>query len=132
MSQARFTKSKRLTVHLNKIVHDVIHGLQTTARGQNQPAKPFFGPRRRFVNIEKILYLRKTSWFGGLQHIPKQSQYVRCPALGLLCNSLCGPRPRTTKFGNPWSNLMKQIIFCMNDTACYLMYMLSIPLGPVP
>jgi len=26
-----------------------------------------------------------------MQHIPKQTQYVRCPALELMCNSLCGP-----------------------------------------
>jgi len=26
-----------------------------------------------------------------MQHIPKQSHYVRCPALKLLCTNLCGP-----------------------------------------
>jgi len=30
----------------------------------------------------------------------KQSYYVRCPALELLCNSLHGPC--TKKFGDPW------------------------------
>jgi len=25
---------------------------------------------------------------------PKQLHYVRCPVLGLLCNSLCGPRTK--------------------------------------
>jgi len=29
-------------------------------------------------------------------HIPKQSHYLRRPALDMLCNSLCGPR--TKKF----------------------------------
>jgi len=29
-----------------------------------------------------------------MQHIPKQSHYVRCPALELLCNGLCGPLPK--------------------------------------
>jgi len=32
--------------------------------------------------------------------VPKQSHYVRFPALELLHNSLCGPR--TKKFGDPW------------------------------
>jgi len=31
--------------------------------------------------------------------IRKQSYYVRCPALELLWNSLCGPRAK--KFGDP-------------------------------
>jgi len=35
----------------------------------------------------EVLYLRQSCWFGRMQHIPKQSQYVRCPALELLCNS---------------------------------------------
>jgi len=26
-----------------------------------------------------------------VQHVPKQSHHVRCPALELLRNSLCGP-----------------------------------------
>jgi len=30
-----------------------------------------------------------------MQHIPKQSHYVRCPSLELLCNSLCGPLARS-------------------------------------
>ena len=34
-----------------------------------------------------------------MQHIPKQSHYVRCPALELLCDGLCGPVAK--KFGNP-------------------------------
>jgi len=34
-----------------------------------------------------------------MQHIPKQSHYVRCPTLKLLCNSLCGSLPK--KFGDP-------------------------------
>jgi len=34
-----------------------------------------------------------------MSHIPKQSHYVRCPTLELLCNSLCGPQ--TKKFGDP-------------------------------
>jgi len=42
----------------------------------------------------EVLYLRQSCWFGRMQHIPKQSQYVRCPALELLCNSLSGRRPK--------------------------------------
>jgi len=36
-----------------------------------------------------------------MYHIPKQSKYVRCPALELLCDSLCGPL--TKMFGDPGS-----------------------------
>jgi len=32
--------------------------------------------------------------------MPKQSHYVRCQALELLCNSLCCSR--TKKFEDPW------------------------------
>ena len=42
----------------------------------------------------------KFIWFGRMQHIPKHYHYVRCPALELLCNSLCGPL--TKSFGDPW------------------------------
>ena len=34
-----------------------------------------------------------------MQHIPKQSHYVRCPVLELLCTSLCGLLAK--KFGDP-------------------------------
>jgi len=36
-----------------------------------------------------------------MQHVPKQSHYVRWPALELLWHSLCDPL--TTKLGDPWS-----------------------------
>jgi len=52
------------------------------------------GPRRHFVNNEKILNLRKICWFCRMWHIPKQSHYVRFPALELLCNNLCGRRTK--------------------------------------
>jgi len=32
----------------------------------------------------------------------KQTHYLRCPALGLLCDSLCGPRMK--RFGDPALN----------------------------
>ena len=38
-----------------------------------------------------------------MQHIPKQSHYVRCPALKLLCTNLCGPL--TKNFGDAWPKL---------------------------
>ena len=59
------------------------------------------GPQRHFANdYRKILFLRNICWFGGMQHIPKQSRYVSFPALNLLCNSLCGPLSKI--FGEPW------------------------------
>jgi len=57
------------------------------------------GPRSHFMNNEKIIYLRTIFWFGRMQHIPKQSHYVRCPALKLLCTNSCGPL--TKNFGDP-------------------------------
>jgi len=30
-----------------------------------------------------------------MQHIQKQSRYVGCPALELLCNSLCDPAQKS-------------------------------------
>ena len=67
-----------------------IRVLQTTARGPN-PTCEAISPGRKIhcANNEKI-YLRKMCWFGRMYHIPKKSQYARCLALGLLCNSLCG------------------------------------------
>ena len=45
-----------------------------------------------------------------MQHIPKQSYYVRCPALKLLCTNLRGPL--TKKFGDPCTRLrMFKIVF---------------------
>ena len=57
------------------------------------------GPRNDFMSNEKIIYLRTIYGFGRMQHIPKQSHYVRRPTLALLCNNLCGPRMKT--FGDP-------------------------------
>jgi len=72
--------------HILQTFRPLDQGLQTTARGPN-PARETVssGPRSRFVNNEKIIYLRTIYWFGRMQHIPKQSHYVRCPALKLLC-----------------------------------------------
>jgi len=41
-----------------------------------------------------------------MQYIPKQSHYVRCPDLELLCNILC--RPQIKKFGDPAINKQLQ------------------------
>ena len=41
-----------------------------------------------------------------MQHIPKKSHYVRCPAFELLCNNLCGPV--TKKFGDPGFNVLTE------------------------
>jgi len=69
-------------------------GLQTTAREAISS-----GPQSLFVNNEKVIHLWKICWFGRMQHFTKQSHYVRCPALELLCNILCSPL--TKKFGDP-------------------------------
>ena len=59
--------------------------------GQIRPAKPFhparvdnFPMRKNNTTKENLLIWQK--------HFLKQSHFVRCPALGLLSNSLCGPR----------------------------------------
>jgi len=37
-----------------------------------------------------------------MQHIPKKSDYVRCPALELLCNSLCCPLLKNLECPGPY------------------------------
>jgi len=55
-----------------------------------QPAEPFSSGRKDILStIEKLIHLKV--WFIRMWHIPKQSYYVRCPALEVLCNSLGGP-----------------------------------------
>ena len=49
------------------------------------------GLRNHFVKSEKNKFIWKIFWFGRMQHIPKQSCYVRCLALEMLCNSLRDP-----------------------------------------
>ena len=72
---------------------------------------PNYGPRAKcgpwshFVSNEKKNLL-KFRWFDRMYHIAKQSHYVSCPALELLCKSLCGPQ--TKKFGVPSFKLMLQ------------------------
>ena len=68
--------------------------------GQIRPAKPFHPAlvdilpmRKNNITKENLLIWQK--------HFLKQSHFVRCPALGLLSNSLCDPR--TIKFGDPCS-----------------------------
>jgi len=65
-------------------------GLQTKACGSN-PARQDIssGSRRNFVINEKIIYS---------EHIPKQSFYVICPVLELLCSGYL-----TKKFEDPWA-----------------------------
>jgi len=41
-------------------------------------------------------------FFGSMKHILKQLHYVRCPALALFCDSLCGSLAK--KFGDPVLN----------------------------
>jgi len=59
------------------------------AAGHIRSAKTFF------VNNEKNNIFTKMCWFGRMQHIRKQSHYVGCPDLELLCNSLCSSRTET-------------------------------------
>jgi len=85
-------------------VNSLEQGLQTTARGPN-PAREAISSGRKywhFVNNEKIIFtgMRKMCWFDRMWHYPKQSHYVRCPALELLFTSLCGLL--TKKFVDPW------------------------------
>jgi len=68
--------------------------------GQIQPAKPFHPARVDILPIRKN-NLTKENLLIWQKNFLKQSHYIRCPALGLLSNSLCGPR--TKKFGDPWS-----------------------------
>jgi len=64
-----------------------------TPQAKSDPRSHFIRPQNTFCQYEKIIYLQKMCWFGGMQHISKQSHYFRCPALEPLCNRLCGPLP---------------------------------------
>jgi len=61
------------------------------------PGSHFYRPQKHFVKNAKVIYLWKFCWL--MWYILKQSHYVKCPALELLCNSLCGPRTKNT--GDP-------------------------------
>ena len=54
--------------------------------------------QRHFVSNEKIMNLQKVGDLAEC-NISQKLHYVRCPALELLCNSLCGLRAE--RFGNP-------------------------------
>ena len=60
-------------------------------RTKSCPRSHFILPQSHFANNEKIIFSRNICWLGRMWLIAKQSHYVRCPALQLLCNSLCGP-----------------------------------------
>jgi len=68
--------------------------------GQIRPTKPFQPAREAISSGHKDILptIKKMQiWFCRMQHmsiVPKQSHYVRCPALELLYNSLCGPRKK--------------------------------------
>ena len=68
--------------------------------GQIRPAKPFHPARVDILPMRKNI-ITKENLLIWQKHFLKQSHFVRCPALGLLSNSLCGPRTKT--FGDPWS-----------------------------
>jgi len=61
-----------------------------------------FGLQRHFVNNLNIISLRRTCWYGRMQHFKIQSYCVRCLVLEWLCNSLCGP---WIKNWDPWSKV---------------------------
>ena len=69
--------------------------------GQIRPAKPFH-PARVDILLMRKNNITKENLLIWQKHFLKQSHFVRCPALGLLSNSLCGLR--TKKFGDPCSS----------------------------
>jgi len=59
-------------------------------------------------------------------HISKQSHYIRCPALRLLCNSL--HEPQTKKFGDPCSRpLLYQMISLTKTVKLHVFIIGKIP-----
>jgi len=71
-----------------------------------------YGQRSRFIRPAKPFwewwrnnYIDKNVCFGRMQPFPKQSHYVRSPALELLCNSIGGPRTQT--IGDPFCIITK-------------------------
>ena len=59
--------------------------------GQIRPAKPFHPARVDILPMRKN-NITKENLLIWQKHFLKQSHFVRCPALGLLNNSICGPR----------------------------------------
>jgi len=59
--------------------------------GQIRPAKPFHPARADILPMRKN-NITKENLLIWQKHFLKQSHFVRCPAIGLLSNSLCGPR----------------------------------------
>jgi len=70
--------------------------------GQIQPKSLFIRPAELFHSAAKTFYqyrnekniLTKNWWCGRMQHILKQSHYVKYPAFQMLYNSLCCPRTK--------------------------------------
>jgi len=65
-------------------------------------------PRRHSVNNEKWYFYELLPYLAECNNIPKQSYFVRCPAIELLHNSLCGPLTR--KFGGPCIGVIEQAV----------------------
>jgi len=58
------------------------------------------GPRGRFFSNKNDTFL--TNFVCLVEcDIPKQSHYVTCPILELLCNSLCGPLTKSLEISGP-------------------------------
>ena len=59
-----------------------------------------------------------------MQHVLKKSHYIRCPALKLLCNSLCDPL--TKKFADLGPNkrfaTSQACFFCVESHANNMLY----------
>jgi len=68
-------------------------------RAESGPPESFHPAREDILSITNDNIFPKNCC-GRMWHTPKLSQYVRCAALKLLCNSLCGPLTR--QFGDPW------------------------------
>jgi len=57
--------------------------------------------REEILSVIKSNKFTKICWFGRIQHTPKQSHYVRRPALNMFCITLCGSR--TENVWRPWA-----------------------------
>ena len=77
---------------------------------------PFSSGRNDSVSNERIIHSQNIFWFDGMQHIPKQSHNVRCPALELLCNSFCDPLTKMS--GDPLHELFSAEHSAQNRTTC--------------
>jgi len=85
----------------------------------------FTRPKRHLVNNERLIFLRKTCWFGGMQHVPKQSHYVNVRPSNRFVTALVALGLKSVEMPgliHMRSGMLKTSLW----KACWLQYLLKI------